>query len=177
MTSVMAKNRIKHRFDKWDADGNGLLERSDMEREAAEIAHAFGKGPSSPEGETITAAYRGLYDLLAGHAGATDGAITEDQFRHVAEDLIFEQGEAAFNRALTPLVEGIIALCDKNADGRINRDEFQNWLSVFNHTTADADEAFDQIDRNSNGELTTDELLAAVRDYHFGKLNVELIAI
>ena len=48
---------------------------------------------------------------------------------------------------------------------------------MFNHTTADADEAFDQIDKNSNGELTTDELLAAVRDYHFGKLNVELIAV
>lgn len=177
MTTVMAKNRIKHRFDKWDANGDGFLERTDMEQEAEEITRAFDKDPSSPEGQAIKAANAGLFDLLAGQAGVSaNGRLTEEQFRSTAENLIFEQGEAAFNRALTPLVEGIIRLCDKNADGKINRAEFRSWLSVFGHSAADADDTFAQIDKDGNDELTTDELLGALRDYHFGRLSADLIA-
>lgn len=177
MTTVTVKNRIMHRFSKWDANDDGFLDRSDMEQEAEEIVRAFGKDPSSPEAQAIKRANAGLFDLLAGLAGvAADGRLNAEQFRSSCEKLIFEQGEAAFNRALTPLVQGIIRLCDRNDDGMINRSEFRSWLSVFGHSADDADETFEQIDKDGNDELTTDELLGAIRDYHFGRLNADLIA-
>ena len=177
MTTVTAKNRIMQRFNKWDANGDGVLQRSDMEQEAEEIVRAFGKDPSAPEAEAVKLANVGLFDLLAGQSGvAPDGQLTAEQFRATCENLIFEQGEAAFNRALTPLVQGIIRLCDRNDDGRINRSEFRSWLSVFGHSAADADETFELIDKDGNDELTTDELLGAIRDYHFGRLSADLIA-
>ncbi|GAB3299959.1 EF-hand domain-containing protein [Parasphingorhabdus pacifica] len=178
MTNVTAQNRVKQRFDRWDANGNGTLERSDMEEEAANIAAAFGKSPSSPETQNIKAAFRGLFELVAEQSGVSpEESVSEEQFRLVAESLIFEQGEATFNRALSPIIEGIVGLCDKNADGKVNREEFATWLSAVGLSHEEGQEAFGKIDKNGNGVLTRDELLEAVRDYHFGRLDIELIAV
>lgn len=178
MADVTAQNRVKQRFDRWDASGNGALERSDMEQEAADIATAFGKSPSAPETQNIRAAFRGLFELVAEQSGVSpEESVTEEQFRMVAESLIFEQGEATFNRALRPIIEAIVGLCDRNADGKVNREEFATWLSAVGLSHEEGQDAFAKIDKNGNGVLTSDELLGAVRDYHFGRLDIELIAV
>lgn len=178
MIAETAKDRVKQRFDRWDSAGNGALTHSDMEQEAIDIAAAFGKEASSIEAHNIKNAFRGLFDFVADQAGVTpDGQITAQQFQQVAENLIFEHGEAAFNRALRPLVNGIIDLCDRSDDGIINREEFTMWVSVLGLDPTAGAHAFDKIDRDGNGELTREELLGVFRDYHFGRLDVELIAV
>ncbi|CAM02479.1 Ca2+-binding EF-hand superfamily protein [Saccharopolyspora erythraea NRRL 2338] len=176
MTTAIASDRLKKRFDRWDFDGNGALERADFEKEAQHIAEAFGKDAGAAEVQTLKNAFGGLFDYLAKEAGVgSDGSLTEEQFIRVTENLIFEQGEASFNRVLGPVVKGIVGMCDKNADGQINADEFAAWLTALGMSKAEAAEAFNQVDTNGNGELSLDELLTAVRDFHFGRLDVELL--
>jgi Ca2+-binding EF-hand superfamily protein len=174
MTTTVANERLQKRFAKWDHDGSGRLERADFEKEAAQIAQAFGKSVDSADVQPIKNALIGLYEYVAQEAGA-NGSVTEAQFMDVTGNLIFEKGEAEFNRALTPVVQGIVALCDKNNDGKINGAEFATWLTALGMDQSQAAEAFQKVDKNGNGELSTDELLAAVRDYHFGKSDVELL--
>ena len=50
MTTALANDRLKQRFEKWDADGSGALERSDFEQEAKAVARNFGTDINSPEG-------------------------------------------------------------------------------------------------------------------------------
>ncbi|SFS73208.1 EF-hand domain-containing protein [Saccharopolyspora flava] len=175
MRSV-ARGRMKNRFDRWDRDGLGGLRREDFEREARHIAAAFGADPEAPEAVRLREALRGLFDLCADQAGVSpDAAISEVQFLKVSEDLIFEQGEAAFNRALRPVAAGVIGVCDRDGDGRIDRAEFVRWLTALGLDDARADEAFEHV-AGGTATLGLDELLAAIRDYHYGRLDVELIA-
>lgn len=174
MTTTIAAERLQKRFAKWDHDGNGRLERADFEQEAAQIAQAFGKSVDSADVQPIKNALIGLFEYVDQEAGS-NGLVTEAQFMDVTEKLIFEKGEAEFNRALTPLVEGIIALCDENGDGKISDAEFATWLNALGMDRSQAESAFQRVDKNGNGELSTDELLAAVRDYHFGRSDVELL--
>ncbi|GAA2796708.1 EF-hand domain-containing protein [Saccharopolyspora taberi] len=171
MTTAIANDRLQKRFDKWDVNGNGSLERADFDREAQNIAKAFGKDASSPEVQQLKDAFGGLFDYLANGSDS----IAKEQFLNVAGNLIFQEGEAGFNRALGPVVQGIIGLCDKNSDGQINAQEFANWLVGVGVSPDEAAEAFQKVDTNGNGQLSVDELLGAVRDYHFGRLEVELL--
>ncbi|CAL9588215.1 EF-hand domain-containing protein [Streptomyces albus] len=176
MSTALANDRLQKRFDKWDADGNGVLERGDFQEEAAKIAHGFGKAPDSREVQALKDAFNGLFDYLAREAGVgPDGSLSKDQFLQVTGNLIFEGGEANFNRVLGPVVKAIIGICDKNDDGKINSSEFEAWLGGIGVNRTEAKEAFQQVDTNGDGELSLDELLAAVREFHFGRLDVELL--
>ncbi|WP_409473355.1 EF-hand domain-containing protein [Streptomyces sp. HC307] len=176
MITALANERLKKRFDKWDADANGQLERADFTEEAAKIAHAFGKAPDSREVQALRDAFDGLFDYLARESGVpADGALSQGDFLRVTGNLIFKEGEAQFNRVLGPVVKAIIGICDKNADGRINAEEFRAWLSGIGVNGEEARDAFARVDTDGDGELSLEELLAAVRDYHFGRLEVELL--
>ena len=71
MTTAIANDRLRQRFAKWDADGNGTLQRSDFEREADRIAGAFGAEPDSREARALKDAFRDLFDFHAREAEAT----------------------------------------------------------------------------------------------------------
>ncbi|WP_243787943.1 EF-hand domain-containing protein [Saccharopolyspora gloriosae] len=176
MTAAIANDRLRKRFAKWDLDGSGRLERADFEKEAVQIAQAFGKDVESAEAQAVRDALTGLFEYLANAGGLTaGGALSEDEFLRITQKLIFEDGEAEFNKVLGPLVRSIIGLCDKNADGKIDAEEFASWLNAVGLDRAHAAQAFVDVDTDSNGELTADELLAAVREFHFGRLDVELL--
>jgi Ca2+-binding EF-hand superfamily protein len=175
MTQALANERLQKRFKAWDVNGDGLLEREDVEKEAVIIAQAFGKDVAAPEVATLKNAFLGLYDYLANAAGGVTQGIDQDTFVRISENLIYEQGEAAVHRVLGPVIEGIVGICDKNGDRLINRAEFADWLNAVGVDRSHAEDAFQKVDKIGNGELTVDELLAAVRDFHFGRLDVELL--
>lgn len=175
MTTAIANDRLRQRFAKWDTDGNGTLERPDFEREADRVSGAFGAEPSSREARALKDAFRNLFDFHAREAGVpTNGSLSEDQFMRVNEKLLSE-GEASFNRVLRPVMQALVGLCDRDQDGMINQHEFTQWLKGVGVSETVARDAFRQIDADDDGELSVDELLGAVRDFHYGRLDVPLL--
>ena len=176
MTAAIANDRLRKRFAKWDLDGSGSLERSDFVQEAENVVRAFGADAQSPQAEELRAAFTTLFDHLATRAGQTPaGSLSEEQFLQVAEGMVTEGGEADFDRVLGPVVQGIVGLCDRNNDGVIDAGEFASWLTAVGVDRSQAAAAFVDIDTNGDGELSVAELLSAVRDFHFGRSDVELL--
>ncbi|TWV32538.1 EF-hand domain-containing protein [Streptomyces misionensis] len=176
MSTSVANERLAKRFDKWDTDGNGVLDAGDFESEAERIAQNLGKNADSPEVQELNNAFRGLYEYLAQKAGVeAGGAISRQQFLDATGDMLFKEGEASFNRALSPIVKALIRLCDDDHDGQINAREFQAWLSAVGVPVSQAGESFQKVDKNDDGQLSEDELLQVVREFHFGQLEVELL--
>jgi Ca2+-binding EF-hand superfamily protein len=176
MTTAITTDRLRQRFAKWDVDGSGSLERADFEREADRVAGAFGAEPRSREAKALKDAFRNLFEYHAKEAGVSgNGSVSEDQFLRINEKLMFSEGEASFNRVLRPVMEALVGLCDSDHNGRINQEEFTQWLKGVGVSESDARAAFHQIDTDRSGELTVEELLAAVRNFHYGKLDVPLL--
>ncbi|MGC7099985.1 EF-hand domain-containing protein [Amycolatopsis lurida] len=176
MTTAVAQDRLTQRFEKWDTNGDGALELADFQDEAHLIAEAFAKGESSAETRTLMAAFTGLFGYLTAQAGVgPDASLSQEQFRAVTERLIFEEGEAAFNRVMGPVVEAVVGMCDDNHDGHIDGNEFAIWLGALGVERDEARTAFEQIDSSGDGLLSTEELLTAVRNFHFGKLHIPLL--
>lgn len=176
MTTATKNDRLKQRFQMWDVNGNGVIERSDFEEEAYRIIKAFGESPDSPRGRAVKDAFIGMFEYQAKEAGVgPHGRLTEEQFISVNERLMFQQGDAGFSRVLRPTIRAIVDLCDVDGDGLVNSAEFVTWLKAIGVDESEADNAFRQIDTSGDGQLSVEELLAAVRDFHFGKIDVPLL--
>ncbi|MER6332728.1 EF-hand domain-containing protein [Streptomyces sp. NPDC014983] len=176
MSTAAANERLVKRFDKWDTDGNGVLDAADFQSEAGRIAQNLGKDAGSPEVQELQNAFKGLYEYLADKAGVeAGGAINRQQFLDATGDILFKEGEASFNRALSPIVKALIRLCDDDHDGHIDAREFQSWLAGVGVPVSEAGLSFQKVDKNGDGRLSEDELLEVVRDFHFGRLEVELL--
>lgn len=176
MSTAVANDRLVKRFEKWDTDGNGVLEAGDFQGEAARIAENLGRETNSPEVQVLLNAFQGLYEHLAQRAGVPAGSgISREQFLNATGDMLFKEGEAGFNRALSPIVKALIRLCDDNHDGEIDDREFRAWLTAVGVPASQAGDMFRQVDADGNGRLSEEELLRVVRDFHFGRLDVELL--
>ena len=176
MSTAVANDRLVKRFEKWDTDGNGVLEPGDFQGEAARIAQNLGRKADSAEVQELLTAFQGLYEHLAQKAGVPAGSgISQEQFLNATGDMLFKEGEASFNRALGPIVKALINLCDDNHDGEIDDREFRAWLTAVGVPDSRAGDMFGQIDENGDGRLSEEELLGALRDFHFGRLDIELL--
>ncbi|GHA89098.1 EF-hand domain-containing protein [Streptomyces termitum] len=171
----VAQERLSKRFDKWDANGDGVLEPSDFVTEAANIARAFGETPDSAKGEQLRDGFTAMFQHLAAKAGVgAQGPLDRAQFLRAAGEVV-EGGAATFNPVLGPVTRGIVALADKNGDGVIDDAEFATWLNAIGLGEEEGRAAFQQIDTDKSGTLSEDELLDAVRRFHTGELDVELL--
>ncbi|GGR56955.1 EF-hand domain-containing protein [Streptomyces roseolus] len=172
---TIAQERLAKRFEKWDVNGDGVLEPSDFVTEAANIARAFGETPESAKGKQLRDGFTAMFDLLADKAGASaQGQINRAQFLQAAGEVV-EGGAATFNPVLGPVTKGIVALADKNDDGVIDETEFAAWLGAIGLDEKEGRAAFQQIDTDKDGSLSENELLDAVRKFHTGELDVELL--
>ncbi|MGW6424101.1 EF-hand domain-containing protein [Nocardia sp. NPDC055053] len=174
MAAQPVQDRLSARFNLWDTDHNGQLERSDFEAEGRRVLQAFGETENSPRGHAVMNGYNDLWNYLADKAGGTR-SISRDQFERVGADIV-AGGAAQWAAVVRPHITAMVQLCDTDGDGQITRAEFAKWLHAVGADT-DAADTFNQIDADGDGYLSIDELSAAVEAYSEGRLNASLLGI
>ncbi|WP_026426048.1 EF-hand domain-containing protein [Actinokineospora inagensis] len=176
MTASVQDSRLKRRFELWDTNGDGSIDRSDYETEARRILQGFGEQENSPKGRALLSAYTGMWDTLASKAGVNSGGqVTLDQFIQITDSEIAHGGDSGFDRNLRPTIEAIVDICDTDGDGEVSPAEFKRWMRAAGVDERQAEQAFSQLDSNHNGSLSVEELVDAVRDYHQGKHDISLL--
>ncbi|WP_086558562.1 EF-hand domain-containing protein [Streptomyces africanus] len=176
MSTSVQEQRLRRRFDMWDKNGDGTIDRSDWEGEAKRILLSFGENENSPKGRALTDAYLGMWDHIAEEAGVgRDGALDFDRFQAVAAAEVLDRGQDGFDEVLRPTISAIAGLCDTDGDGQISPQEFQRWIVAIGSNEATAGTAFKLIDTDGDGHLSVDELIAAVHRYHSGELEFSLL--
>lgn len=191
--ATVQEQRLAQRFRLWDKDGDGKVSVSDFQAEARRIVEVLGESESSPKGGALLEVYTqmfpdpskltgvlgggGVGGVLGGVTGAAGSALSIDagQFTSLANTLLIAAGEAGFNTVLAPTIRAIAALCDKDDDGQVEADEFKGWLGAIGVGQSDAVEAFGTIDTNGDGQISVQQIVDAVRDFHFGKLDAPLL--
>jgi Ca2+-binding EF-hand superfamily protein len=103
-----------------------------------------------------------------------DGSISPEQFKQMSTELMLDRGDTGFAQLLRPCIRAVADICDEDGDGQIDPDEFARWIRAIG-VENDPQELFRRLDKNGDGLLSTEELVAAVRDYHSGDLDVPLL--
>ena len=62
-SSTAVQERLSKRFELWDTDGNGQIDRSDFQSEATHIVAAFGESVDTPRGHAVADAFNQLWEI------------------------------------------------------------------------------------------------------------------
>jgi Ca2+-binding EF-hand superfamily protein len=169
------QERLRQHFESLDVDADGRLERDEWEAPARRILEALGEPGTSPEARAVVSSYQRMWDYLAGQADAGTDTLTFGQFEQAVGSRIVNPDDAGFNGVLREAISAVAGLVDRDANGAVTPEGFAAWLKAIGADPSKARETFRQIDIDDDGDLTVDELMQAVRDYHVGTLDVSVL--
>ncbi len=166
--SDFLERKLTRRFQTFDYDGDGLIDRSDFEQSAGRCADEFGHSAASPARRRLLQLSLDLWDHLASVADADgNGTITLDEYKKAFADGLLET-EASFERGYRPFLQAIMAIADTDGNGMLDADEHVRWTGSMMHLPeADARDVVRRLDTDGDGFITTDQLLQAIHDFYF----------
>ncbi len=166
--SEFLERKLTRRFQTFDYDGDGLIQRLDFERSAGSCADEFGHSAESPARQRLLQLSLDLWDHLASVADSDgDGTITLDEYKQAFAGGLLET-EASFEQGYRPFLQAIMAVADTDGNGMLSAEEHVRWTGSLMHLPeADAREVVRRLDSDGDGFITTDELLQAIHDYYF----------
>ncbi len=166
--ATLLERKLDRRFDTYDLNKNGYIERSDFELAAQRFAEAFSAPEDSPAvtrlRDTLTRVWS---DLVCASDADGDGRISREEYKkaftlHMLED----QTELA--EKYRPFIDALMDVADADGDGRIDLDEHIKWYTALMSITPDeARESFARLDRDGDGYVTREEIFQAVVEYYF----------
>lgn len=166
--SDFLERKLTRRFQTFDFDGNGRIERSDFETSAARMADEFGHDADSPARQRLMELSLGLWEHLVSVADADrDGTIDLDEYKKAFVNGLLET-EDSFDQGYRPFLDAIMAVADTDGDGMLDVDEYVRGISALMRLPeADACETHRRLDTDEDGLVTTQDLLQAIHDYYF----------
>jgi hypothetical protein len=166
--SAFLDRKLARRFRTYDTDGDGFIERRDFVEAATRLAEEFGLVPESPVRQRLDALCLGLWEHLSTVTDTDDdGRIGPAEYKAAFAAGLLET-PASFDDGYRPFLDVIMEIADEDGDGRLVADEHVRWTgSLMSLPDADAREVFRRLDQDGDGFVTTDDLLAAIRDYYF----------
>jgi Ca2+-binding EF-hand superfamily protein len=167
--------RLREHFESLDVDADGHIELEEWEAPARRILAALGESDTSPEAQAVLGSYEKMWNYLAEHAGPDTSRLTLGEFEQVVDSHVVNPDDADFNNVLRDAVGAVAKLVDRDAKGAVTPEGFTSWLRAVGADPSKARETFRRIDVDDDDDLTVDELVQAVRDYHVGKLDVSVL--
>jgi Ca2+-binding EF-hand superfamily protein len=168
MFSEFQKRKLALAFRYQDLNHDGFLERSDYEEYARRICEAQGFAPGSPEHERV-------YALTCREDRWTQNGVQivdQDGDNRISFEEILEwcatvvSDENLFSRFVTGYVHSMMALWDRDQDGKLDVDEYAKLLVCHGVTDEAAREAFGHLDRDGDGYFTVHEGVEAIKDFY-----------
>ncbi|GAA3369922.1 calcium binding protein CalD [Streptomyces sannanensis] len=153
-------------FRHFDTDDSGSIDREDLLTLGAQLLSRFGEPATSPKGTALMDGMSRFWEALVRVADQDgDGRLSPEEYRACMTGAFVDSPEG-FDTSFRPLADAVCALLDTDGDGEVDEKEFAAWQEVFRTAPEDRAAAFQKLDIDSNGKLSVDELLAAIRQYY-----------
>lgn len=165
MTPFLDK-KLTRRFQTYDTNGDGYLERRDFETAARRMGAEFGLPADHPDHRRLTTLCVGLWEHLCAVSGA-ESKISEPQYKSAFAAGLLET-EKSFDAGYVPFLQAIVAIADTDGDGQLTADDHVRWTgSLMNLAEGVARDIHGRLDRDKDGLIDSGDLLAAIREYYF----------
>ena len=148
-------------FARCDRNGDGVLSEEDFRAQAQHIQQIFGWADDDRRTKRLFADRGELFHrLVSGADKDRSGTVSLPEFlRYFERQIVVFRAAGAASPWLLSSCRDLIDLIDRDNSGSICAEEFAKLLSAQG-SSADAATLFGKLDRNGDGRLTLDELLA-----------------
>ncbi|GLZ81099.1 hypothetical protein Afil01_59060 [Actinorhabdospora filicis] len=159
---------LARRFQTYDRDGDGHIQREDFTGSAEAMAAEFGLAEDDPRRVRLLNLVTRLWGHLSTVADTDfDGQISLEEYRDAFALGLLETPET-FEAGYVPFLDTILEIADTDEDGRIDKREHLRWTGALMGIAPDiAGGVFDHLDADDDGYVGRGEILAAIRACYF----------
>lgn len=158
--------KLNHLFRIIDFDHNGLLQKSDFEGIADNIAIFTGIIGDREKDSRLRDEATRIWEFITAHfANEHLEYLEPEQWIEFMQVHFFGPDEALIDQNIHLVVKHIQEVFDKNRDVQISRLEFMSIFVSFRVEVRFADQCFKAIDTNGDGFISEDELINAAMEF------------
>jgi Ca2+-binding EF-hand superfamily protein len=166
--SDLQARKLDRAFDHFDIDRDEQIERGDFAELGARFLLGFGHQEGTGRGRDLIDHFDQIWWALATQLDTDEGgSLSRQEFRS-GMDAAFISGNK-FPQILRPAARAVIRLADTDGDGLISLPEFTVLQQAYGTPAGAIREAFEMIDANGDGQLSTAELEQAMHDFYVGR--------
>lgn len=166
MLTELQSRKITRAFQLADMNHDGVLEKSDYEQYAAQMAHAFNVAADSTAYQMLHQKILSDWEMARRMLSRDDDKITLQGFLTFHEGII---NSPMFDAFVAGYVDSTLAMWrtvdPQGPADAANPYRFARFLKTFGVSEADANEAFRHLDKNGNGVMERAEMIAAQQEF------------
>lgn len=163
MLTEFQKRKLTNLFNIHDLDHDGALQDSDYDEYVRRLASKRGVAPGSAKYEALRTQFHGFWRMLEPLADRNqDKRVTLREWFTCFDNLL---GSPDAQAKMQPIGRAVFAMLDRNNDGVVTLEEYK-WL--YSSGALDphlAQDAFDRLDTDHDGRITTAELSERLMEF------------
>ena len=165
MLSDLQVKKLTRYFQVYDIDDDGMISSPDFERVIENVRILRGASEHSPDGNGLREAYMAFWAALSDSADTDgDGGVDLDEW--LACWQITLEDDARYEAEVEAITNHLFTVFDTDEDEQIGPDEFVNFYGVFGLGSNLARSVFVELDANSDGIISREELLEIGRQFY-----------
>jgi Ca2+-binding EF-hand superfamily protein len=168
MLTDLQRRKLNRMFEMYDVDKNGVVEQADYEQVVKNLASIYALAPKSAELDKVHAQHMDIWSNVRQLSSAPDKTrVTREEFIAGYEKIL--GGKAAFIAQMGTLADAMIAIADRNRDGKLSLKEYADNLRGFDMKLSEAD-ALDtarRLDKSGGGFLTREDIARLVEEFFY----------
>lgn len=161
MTSDLQRKKYAKAFERFDVDGDGQIEQTDIDALVQGWARDLGVPVNTPTWRIMVRLSNRLWQDIRGHFDRDGNKIVSlDEWVAAHEDPAFVQDIAI------PFGVAAFELADTDRDGKVSLNEWTSAQTVSGLTQAEALASFQQLDGDADGYITKDDYTRATEEFY-----------
>jgi len=166
MLQELQIRKLEHLFRIIDFDHNGLLQKSDFQSIADNVAIFTGIIEDDDHDNLLREEGNMIWGFIQAYFQQPNlQNIDSKQWIEFMENFFFGADDEVLDQNITFIVNRLQSVFDKNKDQLISRLEFMSIFVSFRVEVRFANQCFKAMDLNGDGFISTDELVHAAMDF------------
>ena len=165
----LQKAKLIHMFELIDTDGNGVLEFADFQEVIDFLAEERGWDRSNRHYMKLVGTNRRLWRSLLKSCNLDadkEVSLMEWLAYHVKIFTAEDFPNPEFQMTLSSIADFFFQMMDVDGDGMATRDDYTIFCQAYGLPEQQALRIYHLLDRDGNGSLSRDEVLALVREFY-----------
>jgi Ca2+-binding EF-hand superfamily protein len=165
MLTELQKRKLTALFYHHDMDKDGYLARDDYEEYARRMCDALGFAPGSPEHDAVYTQTLAAWDTNVLSAFDKDGDNRVSLEEHLAAYDVSINDPVLHKQLQSEYANSLLQMWDRDGDARLSAAEYVALLGCYGIPEDVAQGAFEHLDQNGDGYLSTEECRKAVEEF------------